>query len=74
MNFWEGDERASFNLQAIVISEVECIDEVTEWIWEHRAGCQVELFVEAERALCSFEVPRKAKLIKLYGTNPNEDR
>lgn len=74
VNFWEGDGKAGWNLQAFVLSETNSVQEVIDWVRMHENGRRVELFVEVDDvAIHSFDTPRKANLIRLYGANPNED-
>ena len=74
VNFWEGDGKLGWNLQAFVLSETSSVQEVIDWVRTHENGRRVELFVEVDdEAIHAFDDPREADLIRLLGANPNED-
>ncbi len=59
-------------LDAYILSEVEDLTEVYQWIEENARGRRFELFVEIqEEPLGPFNSPRTSDLIRLLGRNPN---
>jgi hypothetical protein len=75
VNFWErASADVAWNLDAWILSDAEEVGEVLDWIAAHSDGRRYELFVETEEPqISSFEEPRVANLVRLYGTNPNEE-
>lgn len=75
VNFWQQPPPgAGWSLDAYVLTEVDDINEVLLWVDEHAHGRRVEVFAEMdEEPVGSFETPRKAGLVRLLGTNPNEE-
>ncbi len=73
VNFWEqASPPPGWMLDAYILSEVDDLTEVYQWIEEHVRGRRFELFVEMqEEPLGPFTSPRKSDLIRLLGKNPN---
>ncbi|GAA1169024.1 hypothetical protein GCM10009673_27640 [Nesterenkonia sandarakina] len=65
----------SWALEAYVLEEAKDIREVLAWVDEHASeGQVVEVFVETENeSVGSFQTPRKAALVRILGTSPNEN-
>lgn len=74
VNFWEGDGVTAWKLQAFVLSDVGNVQEALEWVRMHENGRHAELFVEIDNEeIHPFDTPRKTDLIRLYGSDPNEN-
>ncbi|WP_181032298.1 hypothetical protein [Arthrobacter sp. ZGTC212] len=73
VNFWEqASPPRGWMLDAYILSEVEDLTEVYQWIEENARGRRFELFVEMqEEPLGPFTSPRTSDLIRLLGRNPN---
>ena len=73
VNFWEqATPLRGWALDAYVLSEVKDITEVHQWIEENAHGRRLELFVEIDdEQLGPFTRPRKSRLVRLLGSNPN---
>ena len=75
VNFWEqASPPRGWMLDAYMLSEVDGVTEVYQWIEEKAHGRRFELFVEMqEEPLGPFASPRKSDLIRLAGSNPNAE-
>ncbi|MCI2265606.1 hypothetical protein [Sediminivirga luteola] len=74
MNFWEHDAYGSWALDAFVLTGAADVNEVLEWVEANRAGRRVEVFVEADdEPVKPFGEPRTSELLRLLGSNPNEE-
>ncbi|TFC96753.1 MULTISPECIES: hypothetical protein [Cryobacterium] len=73
VNFWQRPSpEHGWNLDAYVLTDVEDITEVLQWVDEHAAGRRFEVFVEMnEEPERSFQSPRMTGLIRMLGSNPN---
>lgn len=73
VNFWEqASPPRGWMLDAFVLSDVEDLTQVQQWIEENARGRRFELFVEMQHEpVGPFESPRKSGLIRLLGSNPN---
>lgn len=73
VNFWEqASPPRGWMLDAFVLSDVEDLTQVQQWIEENARGRRFELFVETQdEPVNPFSSPRKSGLIRLLGSNPN---
>lgn len=73
VNFWEqASPPRGWMLDAFVLSDVEDLTQVHQWIEENARGRRFELFVEMQHEpVQPFASPRKSGLIRLLGSNPN---
>jgi hypothetical protein len=73
VNFWEqASPAAGWMLDAFVLSDVEDLTQVHQWIEENAHGRRFELFVEIEyEPVKPFASPRKSGLVRLLESNPN---
>lgn len=74
VNFWErpGPD-TGWQLDAFALTEANDVAEAMAWADEHSRGRRFELFVEIENeAVHDFQTPRRADLIRLTGTDPND--
>jgi hypothetical protein len=73
VNFWEqASPPRGWMLDAFVLSDVEDLTQVHQWIGENARGRRFELFVESENEpVKPFASPRQSGLIRLLGTDPN---
>lgn len=75
VNFWHRPAPgAGWNLDAYALTDADDITEVLRWVKEQARGRRVELFVEIDdEPEGSFQSPRQTGLIRLIGSNPNEE-
>lgn len=73
VNFWQqASPQHGWALDAWVLTDVEDINEVHQWIDENAHGRRFELFVEMEpEPVLPFTTPRTSGLIRLLGRDPN---
>lgn len=73
VNFWQqASPPRGWALDAYVLSDVEDLAEVQQWIEENAHGRRFELFVEVDNEPPGpFTSPRKSRLVRLLGSNPN---
>ncbi|MEV8212880.1 hypothetical protein [Leifsonia sp. NPDC077715] len=74
VNFWERPgPNTGWQLDAFALTEVNGVAEAMAWADAHSRGRRFELFVEIEdEAVHDFHTPRRADLIRLAGTDPND--
>lgn len=75
VNFWVKPPRKnwSWSLDAYILFGVPDVREVLAWVDEHSKGRQAEVFIELDgEPPTPFETPRRANLVRIMGTNPNE--
>ena len=74
VNFWQaGPPGYSWNLDAYALADVADVAEVLRWVDENSNGRPYEVFAEiGDEPEGTFQTPRKAGLVRLLGTNPNE--
>ena len=73
VNFWQRPSpEHAWNLDAYVLTDVEDITELLQWVNEHAAGRRFEVFVETnEEPERSFQSSQTTGLIRLLGSNPS---
>ena len=72
VNFWTASGSA-WALDAYVLSDVNDVHEVKNWIRGKAHDGPYELFAETEPFFeTEFLTPRTSNLVRLAGTNPNE--
>lgn len=72
VNFWDGTHLGSWNLDAHILIDAQDLTEVLKWVEENARGRQFELFLELDdEPNESFSNPRKSRLVRLVGNDPN---
>ncbi|WP_323959364.1 hypothetical protein GC088_12630 [Arthrobacter sp. JZ12] len=72
VNFWQGSHIGSWNLDGHILVDAQDLTEVLGWVEENAHGRQFELFVELDdEPNESFQHPRRSKLVRLIGDDPN---
>lgn len=59
-------------LEAFVVTDAADVTEVVRWAEESSDGRRVEIFAEMDHEPVRRGVPRRAGLVRLMGSNPNE--
>ena len=75
VHFWQQPPPGyGWPLEAYVLTDAEDITEVLNWVEEHARGRRVEVFAELdEEPVGAFTTPRKTRLLRLLGSNPNAE-
>lgn len=73
VNFWERESREqAWGLDAYVLTDVEDVAEVLQWVHQHAGGRRFVVFAEIDQEpVGQFESPRTTTLVRLLGSDPN---